>query len=310
METFIVNDNRTMLSNYMMSLKSDIMDSNIAWCRFASSKNENLSRKNHKHIVHEMHFVLSGKIKYDFQDLGSLTAGPDNFVIIPKGVMHTVTAENGSALEYLVIAFTVSTTNESINSIFSEDGKPMTAAFTRPMRSMIESLEQKHLTKNFNSSLSTKLLIHSILLESVDGLTEELGLNSLPARISSQKDVRIDAIVNTVNSNIYSEKLRGEDVAEMLGLSTRQLNRISNQYFGCSINAYITQRRIKEMQNLLEFSAHSLSDIGEIFGFPDVYAFIRHFTHFVGESPGKYRKSTHGKNADASATDGTPAAEK
>ena len=159
------------------------------------------------------------------------------------------------------------------------------------------------------SSLSTKLLIHSILLESVDGLTEELGLNSLPARISSQKDVRIDAIVNTVNSNIYSEKLRGEDVAEMMGLSTRQLNRISNQYFGCSINAYITQRRIKEMQNLLEFSAHSLSDIGEIFGFPDVYAFIRHFTHFVGVSPGKYRKSTHGKNADTSAPDGTAAAE-
>ena len=59
MEQFIVNDNRNMLSHYMMSLKSDIMDSNVAWCRFASSKNENLSRKKHKHIVHEMHFVLS-----------------------------------------------------------------------------------------------------------------------------------------------------------------------------------------------------------------------------------------------------------
>lgn len=299
MKDLAVNDNQTMLPHYMTTFKSDLMDCNIAWCRFASSQNENLARKKHRHVVHEMHFVLSGKIRYDFGEHGERSVASDNFAVIPQGLSHTVYVEAGDELKYLVIAFAVSSSNEAINSIFSRDGSPLTSQFTEAMRNMISALDIKKQEKNFNYSLSTKLLIQSILLEAVDSLTENRSLSFLPARTSMQKDVRIDSVVKMITGNIYSEKLRGEDVAAMLGITVRQLNRISNQHFGCSINNYIVQRRIQEMKNLLKYSAYSLSDIGELFGFSDVYAFIRHFKRFTGEAPGRYRKVAHGgKNVD------------
>ena len=113
-------------------------------------------------------------------------------------------------------------------------------------------------------------------------MADYLGLDYFPERYISKSGHRVNSIVRIVNNNIYSQKLRGEDVAEQLNITTRQLNRICNEYLGCSINRYIIQCRIKGMQALLRESSYTLTDIAEIFGFSDVYAFIKHFSHFTG----------------------------
>ena len=122
-------------------------------------------------------------------------------------------------------------------------------------------------------------------------MAEHLGLDYFTDSSFLPVDHRVNSIVRIVNGNVYSQKLRGEEVAEQLGITTRQLNRICNQYLGCSINQYIIQCRIKGMQAMLKESTYSLSEIADIFAFPDVYAFIKHFTRFAGMSPGNYRRN-------------------
>lgn len=300
MDVLFVDDRRTMLPGLMISLKSDIMDCRVAWCRFASSNKESLFRKNHKHVIFEMHFVLAGKIIYNFPKFGQYTANKGQFMLIPQGMMHATTDGDPGFTEYLVVAFLPSSVHPAINVIFSADNDPLVLQFSSSMESLINALKLKQQNKNFSTGLSTKLIVHSILLEAVDCMVDHLELNYLTEQIVHQNDPRISSIVRIVNDNIYNQKLRGEDVASQLCITTRQLNRICNQYFGCPINQYIIKCRIQGMQTLLRESSYTISDISDIFGFSDVYAFIKHFTHFAGITPGSYRKN---KNVSSSYCD-------
>ena len=288
----LLDDCRTMLPRMMLSLRSEIMDCRVAWCRFVKSSNENIARREHRHLVYEMHFILAGEIIYNFPELGidSFHANAGQFILIPEGTLHTTSDGAKGITEYLVIAFSLFSENDTINVIFSKDSRPLNLPFSVTIISLIEALHCKRNDVNFTNSLSTKLIIHSILLEAVDCMAASKGLHYLPERQGAHEDARVDNVIRIVSENIYNDKLNGDFVAEQIGLTTRQLNRICNKNFGCSIKGLITKVRIDSIKAVLETSEHSLADIAEIFGFCDVYAFIRHFSHFAGVTPGAYRK--------------------
>ena len=288
----IIDDSRTMLPSIMLSLKSDIMDCRIAWCRFATAMTESLERPKHRHVVYEIHYILDGSLNYSFSAFGNYTVGKGHFMLIPRDALHS-TSTGDAKTEYLVIAFSSSSDNEAINIVFSPQSSPFSAAFTPPMEGMISALKTKVHENNFSDSLSTKLMVHSIVLEAVDAIVDSMGLKHLYRMGQVSSDPRVSNIERFVSENKYSQKLRGEDVANQLDLTTRQLNRICNQEFGCSINSYITKIRIESMKQLLNQSCYTLRDIATIFGFNDVYAFIKHFTRYAGISPGKFRNQTN-----------------
>ncbi len=294
----LLDDCRTMLPRMMLSLKSELMDCRVSWCRFVLSSNENIARRVHHHLVFEMHYILSGEIIYSFPKLGidSLRVKEGNFILIPEGVLHSTADGMKNQTEYLVTAFSLVSENDTINAIFSKNSQPTVFPFSEPMISLIKALREKESDIHFSEGLSTRLIIHSIILEAVDCMVEKLGLHYLPEKQSGQKDKRVDEIIRIVSTNTYNDKLNGEYVAEQLGITTRQLNRICNAFFGYPVNTLIIKSRIQSIKTVLETSDHSLSDIAEVFGFSDVYAFIRHFTHFTGMTPAAYRKATHIKN--------------
>lgn len=287
-DELIVDDSRTMLPGIMLSLKSDVMDCQVAWCRFATAKSESLERPKHRHVVHEIHYVLDGILNYSFPAFCDCSVEKGHFMLIPGNVLHS-TSSGDAGTEYLVIAFSESSGNEAVNAVLSPKAGPFSNRFTLAMEDMISSLKTKMNESNFRQSLSTKLLVHSILLEAIDAVVESLGLEQLYESSAVNADPRVRDIERIVNENKYSQKLRGEDVAAELNLTVRQLNRICNRQFGCSINRYITEIRIESMKELLRNSCYTIRDIATIFGFGDVYTFIRHFTKYAGISPGRYR---------------------
>jgi len=276
------------VQSVMLSIKSDAMDCRVAWCRFKTARTESLERPRHKHIVYEIHYVLDGKLNHSFSDFDNITTEKGHFVLIPSGALHS-TSSIDSKTEYLVAAFSVSSDNEAVNMVFSEGNAPFSAAITTAMSGMIEALKAKAFEEDFVDSFSTKLIIHSIILETVDAIIESRGLRHLYRIGSANTDSRVSSIERIVDENKYGQKLRGEDVARRLNLTTRQLNRICNEQFGCSINNYITKVRMDSMKQLLEQSNYTLMDISAIFGFGDVCTFTKHFTKYAGISPGKYR---------------------
>lgn len=288
---YILDDSRTMMPGLRLSLKSDIMDCRVTWCRFASSSAESLERPKHRHVVYEMHFLLNGRLNYSFPAFGACSITKGQFMLIPRDVLHSTFCDH-TETEYLVIAFSLNSGCGAINRVFAEGRKPYSADFTPAMEAMLDALKAKTRTKNYASALSTKLIVRSILLEAIDSMMEPMELSLTDQCRDAASDPRIYTIERLVRENQYGEKAKGDDIAAELGMTTRQLNRICNKYFGCPIHQYITDVRIESMKRLLSDSDYTLRDISAIFGFPDVSLFIKHFTRCVGITPGKYRRGS------------------
>lgn len=298
-ENLILNHSRTMMPSPMQLLKTDIMECKVPWCRFVSAKSESLERPKHRHLVSELHFILDGDFDYSFPQFGNYTVKKGHFMLIPRDTLHSTASKNAKT-EYLVIAFSAKSNNEAINIIFSQGSKPISAPFSPSMEEMITALRLKTAAGNYSDGLAVGLMVHSVVFEAVDIAIETMGLKQQRENTAAHSDPRVSNIERIVRDHMFSQKLRGEAVAEELQLTLRQLNRICNRYLDCSINQYITKVRIEAMKELLSQSYYTLRDIAALFGFTDVYAFIKHFTKYAGISPGKYRMLANADIGDLS----------
>lgn len=98
--------------------------------------------------------------------------------------------------------------------------------------------------------------------------------------------------VNDTKNYIYAhiqERIRVEDIAEYLGLSSSYLSRIFKLEMGIAISKYIIEQKIKLSMNLLRYSNETILDIANKFSFSSQSHFIKQFREYVGYTPKKYR---------------------
>lgn len=79
------------------------------------------------------------------------------------------------------------------------------------------------------------------------------------------------------------------ELAELCGLSSRQLTRGFRQSRGCSIGEYLAEHRLQQARELL-MSGQSVKAIAYTLGFSSPSAFCYAFRRDTGESPGQYRQ--------------------
>lgn len=275
----------SMLPSMNLSASSDIMRSNVAWCRIVSSDEESLTTRLHKHMLHELHYVYEGELRFHNGETVICTAG--QYVFIPSGVIHSI--ENAAPFtRKLVIGFEISTRNEIINNAFNAADSTMHSAQETPaFRALAQALLHKSNMLDLTSSVSTAFIVHTLLLEIVDALAFDVSGKSQQMR-ESEDSQRIDQILSYVSENAFN-RITVDDVARAISLSARQTSRICHRLFGCSLNQLITQVRLKQVCALLADSKYSISDIAEIAGFASPYSFSRHFSHYTGVTPSSYR---------------------
>lgn len=88
----------------------------------------------------------------------------------------------------------------------------------------------------------------------------------------------------------FANDLSVSEYAAMLGVSAPHLTRVCRKILGTSPNALIRQRRLVEAKRLLEFTRHSVADIGFRAGYRDVGFFCRSFKQAMGMTPSTYRR--------------------
>lgn len=88
----------------------------------------------------------------------------------------------------------------------------------------------------------------------------------------------------------YCEKIYTKELAELCNLSESQLRRLFKETYGVSPITYKNNLRIKMACSLLESGAYSISEISEILGFEDIYAFSHAFKKTMNISPAEYKK--------------------
>jgi len=85
-------------------------------------------------------------------------------------------------------------------------------------------------------------------------------------------------------------RIRLSDIARECGLSVSHFARSFKTSFGTSTHQWLIQRRVDQAKQLMSQTSMSLIDIAIQSGFNDQAAFTRTFHHFVGVSPGGWRR--------------------
>lgn len=84
--------------------------------------------------------------------------------------------------------------------------------------------------------------------------------------------------------------LKSADLAELLGISTHEFSRLTNQYLGKTFSDLINEYRVLEAKELLAVNSnYTLEAIGNQAGFNSKSAFYKAFKKFQGTTPGQFK---------------------
>lgn len=143
------------------------------------------------------------------------------------------------------------------------------------LRSIVRIAEEK----KADSTLSASLLMHELLYRM--SRTRESGVqNSTAVAMRDFMDLH------------YTEPITAASVAEAVGKSTSQCNRLFLQAYGETPYKYLLARRISLARMLLESSSMGVREIASQLSFCDEYYFSNLFKQKVGVSPAAYRSGT------------------
>lgn len=88
----------------------------------------------------------------------------------------------------------------------------------------------------------------------------------------------------------FTERVELEMLAARFFVNKYYLTRLFRREYGCSMTAYVLQRRITRAKQLLRFTDRSVESIGAETGFREPYYFSRMFRQLEGISPSEYRR--------------------
>lgn len=99
----------------------------------------------------------------------------------------------------------------------------------------------------------------------------------------------VDELVTFIRKNL-SRKISVVELAELTGVSSRQLHRRFVELFGMNVQEFLAKTRIKAASESLINTNHSVGEIAKEFGFCDQSAFTQQFKKHIGETPLRFRK--------------------
>lgn len=103
---------------------------------------------------------------------------------------------------------------------------------------------------------------------------------------------RLEELLELLGIHITSLK-QVSQYADLLNISTYQLNAITKATIGKSASALINERVILEAKRYLLATTNQVKDIADHLGYEDISYFIRFFKKHTGYSPEAFRKNFH-----------------
>lgn len=144
-------------------------------------------------------------------------------------------------------------------------------------------LETNRATHRQHDNHAAHVWLHALWLELLRQVRKPRWLG--PEREQAEQ---VEAICNAVRSRI-GEPWRLTTIAARMGCSAEHAGRLFRKYQGVAPGEFVIRARMEAAQALLSSSSQSISQIAEMLGFCDVYAFSRQFRQRVGISPKQYR---------------------
>ncbi|MCM1539748.1 MAG: AraC family transcriptional regulator [Blautia sp.] len=120
------------------------------------------------------------------------------------------------------------------------------------------------------------------------------AIEELAKRVREQKDKRHTSSYTEQCKDYvyrhYREKIRLEDIADTLGISSSYLSRLFKKEMGVGLQDFINDVRVEKAANLLIYSEETLSGVAEYVNFPSQSYFGKIFKQKMQMTPKQYRE--------------------
>ena len=119
---------------------------------------------------------------------------------------------------------------------------------------------------------------------------QDLHLQTLQG-IDLEHAENIDHVCRSIREN-PGRKLLVSQLAAKASMCVDHFIRVFKRHKGMTPGDYIVDCRIEAARGLLQSSTHNVSQIAELLGYPNVYAFSKQFKERTGKAPTQYRGRT------------------
>ena len=230
----------------------------------------------HYHTSYELYYLEMGSREYFVEDkLFSVAAG--EFVLIAPGKLHRT---GGEQCVRTLINFT----------------KEFLCRYLEPgmVEKLLTCFEHPKIVPTERQQGNCKQLLRR-LAASADEMEFAMNLGLLLSALGrcSSEEIENDyvsTVVEYINRN-FSQITSIGQIAEAFFVSKYHLCRVFKNAMKVTLIEYLTQVKIKNARQLLEFTDREVGDISEECGFNSVAYFSNVFKKVTGMAPSEYRKS-------------------
>ncbi|MCA0753428.1 AraC family transcriptional regulator [Paenibacillus sp. N4] len=134
-------------------------------------------------------------------------------------------------------------------------------------------------------------IIEQIVIKLVRNYTNNYPTTTIMP-LKTLDDERVVIIENSFRTGFHDITVR--TLAQKLGLSVRQTERIIHHYFGMSFTQMLTKARMTAAAHLLHTTSMSVSEIAEHAGFSSLESFCNAFKKYHSVSAGDFRTLNRG----------------
>lgn len=137
---------------------------------------------------------------------------------------------------------------------------------------------------------SFEIIMNSVMKAILSVLARNIINQTRSDELSPKVSHPIEELMVFIRQNIFSpENLRVEFLAERFNYSPNYLSIFFRKHTGESLQQYILKYKLKQVENRLQYSSMSVSQISHEFGFSDESHLNKTFRKYYGIPPGAYR---------------------
>ena len=254
---------------------------------FSSGQMERIGELPHNHAQYELHAVLAGEVFMELEGSPVLVMNIGACCVIPPHIYHL--RRLGS-----------DTTRCCVLSIDSSKGAPLCAgemgcvnlSCAAVLMQYLTTLEKELSVRQIGSDANIQSLLTLILTNVLRELTDTRWQPLAAKGISAHREELID---NYFASH-YGQNVSARDLAEYIGITTRQLARVMQKRYGCTFRQHLLEIRLYHARKQLAESAEPVCQIAGNCGFSCQGTFATAFRKHTGCSPSQYRNQKHLQN--------------
>jgi len=211
-------------------------------------------------------------------------------VVVASDVKHGIAFENHET-EACCISFSYSKNSlDDSNDLYAKIKKalPDKSLYIKGKNLLIELIQKCFASINDGNKYVIAASFYNMLV----GLMDECGLSKSESVIDElfpDGDISRLHKINTLANVYYDRKISVDEIAKLLFLSTRQVNRIIQSYFGCAWRELIIQKRMTVAVDLLKTTDMTIEEISVYVGYESVRGFYSAFKKYFEKSPSEYR---------------------